>query len=103
MREARKKKFSTFLVLYSAKTLKKWFSGRFGYQKNELRSALRFENQTDLIKSALKHLKIWPDLDLKGGVINSNTPVMTDLKQKPEAVPRFMLKFFDRTSERIII
>jgi len=65
VREARKKKFSTFLVLYSAKTLKKWFSGRFGYQKNELRSVLRFENQTDLIRSAPKHLKFWPDLDLK--------------------------------------
>ena len=74
-REARLKFFSTFLVFYSAKTLKKWFSGRFGFQKNELRSALRFESQTDLIRSASKHLKIWPDLDLKGGVLNSNTPV----------------------------
>ena len=44
--------------------------------KKQIKGTLTIQNLTEQIKGTLKHLKFWPDLELNGGVINSNTVVI---------------------------
>ena len=50
--------------------------------KKQIKGTLTFQNLTEQIKGTLKHLRFWPDLDLNGGVINSNT-VVSNVKYSP--------------------
>ena len=76
-RAKRAEKNSTFWAFYSAKTLKTQFSGGLDFRKNIKRHPPKFESQAEILRGTLQTFEIWPDLDLKGGVLNSITPVST--------------------------